>query len=441
MGVARATLAVLIVLIPALTVAEEPPQVYQTDPAVLQRLEAVEQRNLVLERRLAIAAEEEAKSKQKKVKLEVAPGKGFTVATPDERFSLNFKARAQVRDTITIQQSPTAPRTHTNEINVKTIRLWFTGNVFTRHLTYGVQLALGGGDFEPGSSSPLFDAFVQYSRLRDLHIKVGQYFVPFDRARTIREFALQFVDRQLLVTELSLDRDVGVTFFSDDLFGSKNRVGYAIFLGGGDGRNRFGGQSEGPIVTARLIVRPWGLFDDDQEGDLSRAPRPRLAIGIAAAYNHDTVRNRSTLGDTLVLGGFNYVHAAADVVFKHSGFAFLGEFLYRQGTQNHHEGNHPTTGARMNEWTRSGYGYLLQAGQMLHKHVELTVRWDQQFTQGATDPAYVKQVASLGKELGGGLNVYLNGHAFKLQTDYALQFGDDLRAARHLWRVQLDATF
>jgi hypothetical protein len=380
-------------------------------------------------------------AEEQTVKLEAAPGKGFTLSTGDERFSLQLRARAQVRDTLVVQQSPTAPASHTNELNVKTVRLWFTGNLFTRHLHYGIQLALGGGDFEKDSSSPIFDAYLQYTRLRDLGLRVGQYFVPFDRARTIREFALHFVDRQLVVQELSLDRDVGLTLFSDDLFGSRNIVGYAIFVGGGDGKNRFGGQSEGPIVSARLVIRPFGLFDDDQDGDLTRAPRPRLAIGIAGAYNHDTARKRSTHGDTLVLGGFNYVHAACDLVFKHSGFAFLGEFLYRQGTQDHHEGQHPTTGARLDEFSRSGYGYLLEAGQMVHRNVEVVARWDQQFTHGATDPAYVTQVATLGKELGAGANVYLNAHYFKMQTDYALQWGDDIAGARHLWRVQLDATF
>src|SRR4030095_13263081 len=134
-----------------------------------------------------------------------------------------------------------------------TLRLWLSGNLLTKDLSYFIQLAFGGNDFEAESSSPIFDAFLTYTRLRDLNIKVGQYFVPFDRARTIREFALHFVDRQLMVQELSLDRDVCLTLYSDTRGGSRNIVGYAVFVGGGDGKNRFGGAPEGPLVVARLI--------------------------------------------------------------------------------------------------------------------------------------------------------------------------------------------
>jgi hypothetical protein len=43
--------------------------------------------------------------------------------------------------------------------------------------------------------------------------------------------------------------------------------------------------------------------------------------------------------------------------------------------------------------------------------------------------------------VGGGLNVYLNGHAFKLQTDYFYVFGDGTAEGRHAARLQLDASF
>ena len=44
-------------------------------------------------------------------------------------------------------------------------------------------------------------------------------------------------------------------------------------------------------------------------------------------------------------------------------------------------------------------------------------------------------------EAGGGINVYLNGHFLKLQTDYAARFGEASAPTTHLVRLQLDATF
>jgi phosphate-selective porin OprO and OprP len=142
------------------------------------------------------------------------PGRGIVVKTADNRYSFGVRARLQLRSTFVHFGD-----SDTSETNIRTLRLFLSGNVLSPDIRYTVQLAFGGNDFETGSSSPIFDAFVDYTRFRDLNIRVGQFFVPFDRARTIREFALQLVDRQLAVRELSLDRDVGVMLSSSNLFG------------------------------------------------------------------------------------------------------------------------------------------------------------------------------------------------------------------------------
>jgi hypothetical protein len=166
----------------------------------------------------------------------------------------------------------------------------------------------------------------------------------------------------------------------------------------------------------------------------------RLAIGLAGAFNHRAQRQRSTTGNTYVLGTFSYGHAAADVVLKVRGFSLIAEFLFREALQDSRTGIDPA-GTLITEWTRSGLGLLVQTGMMVHRLVELVARYDQQWTLGTTDPTYVTLVSTSGREFGAGLNVYVNGHAFKIQTDYAMQWGDAASAARHLARIQLDATF
>ncbi|QRN98708.1 porin [Archangium violaceum] len=363
------------------------------------------------------------------------PGRGILVRSPDDRYSLGLRARIQLRETFLH-----VGNSDTNEINVKTLRLVVHGNVLVPELRYNIQLAFGGGDFETGSNSPIFDAFVDYTRFRDLNIRVGQFFVPFDRARTIREFALQLVDRQLVVRELSLDRDVGVMLSSNNLFGLRELLGYQFFIGGGDGRNRFAAYAPGPITVLRLTLRPFGTFDDDQEGDLTRAARPRLALGVAAAYNFRTSRAQSTYGTAFTAGTTNYTHLAADLVFKYRGFSLLAEGLWRRADVNVLERTE-TSGAVTREPTRSGYGYFVQGGMMVHPQVEVSARWEELFTRKGTDPQLVQLAQTQGKQLGGGVNLYLNGHALKLQGDYFYIFGSAGGDARHLARLQLDASF
>jgi hypothetical protein len=192
----------------------------------------------------------------------------------------------------------------------------------------------------------------------------------------------------------------------------------------------------GPLWVLRLTLKPFGAFDDDVEGDLSREARPRLALGVAGAYNIHSSRAQSTFGNTLTLGTFDYLHAAADVVFKLAGFSLLAEVVYRKSTNGDVLGAGTT-----HEYSRSGWGYFVQAGFMVSRLVEVTARWDQLFALRGTDPTLVSLVSTQGRQLGGGLNVYLEGHIVKLQADYFYVWGYATTAGRHQARVALDVSF
>ena len=382
------------------------------------------------------------------VQITVAPGRGLTVTSGDT-FSLQLRARMQVRDTLHVPNTTDATRnTPSNELQIRTIRLWLLGNVLDRNTRYGIQLALGPSDFEPNNASPIYDAYLESTHLRDLSVRVGQFFVPFDRARTIREFALQTVDRAGVVRELSLDRDIGVMLYSNDLFGWEGRLAYALGFFAGDGRNRLTTTaSPGFLFVGRVTVRPMGPFDDDLEGDLTHSASPHLAIGFGIAYNQSTDRPRSTTSVSssyqfYQLGGFDYFHMAADVVFKWAGFSFLGEWLWRT-TNGVAERTGMPAGMTMpiTEHARQAWGLEAQAGMMLGDLVELYARYEQMQAIGATDPTLIATVQSAGRATAGGVNVYVNGHFFKLQLDWQHTFGSDYTIGEQLFRLQLDATF
>jgi hypothetical protein len=379
-------------------------------------------------------------------KITVVPGKGATFTSADDRLSVTFRSRIQLRETFSHQVKARGEDVNTNEINVKTLRFITSGHVLVPELKFNIQLAFGPGDFdkdapEPQSSTPIFDAFVEYVKLRDLNVRFGQYFVPFDRARTIREFALQMVDRQIVVRELTLDRDAGLMLSSQDLAGLGGRLGYHVFVGGGEGRNRVGGQVPGPLVIGRFVVRPMGLFDDDQEGDVTRSKKPHVAIGLTGGYNHYTSRANSTYGTTYETAVFSYTHAAADLVFKGYGFSLLGEVVQRTADRAHRTST-DEAGAPLVEWSRSGWGYFVQAGQMVTDKLEVTARWDDLHAKRNTDPKLVALAEAQGRQLGGGLNYYLNGHALKLQADYFYIFGtENADQPLHTVRAQIDASF
>jgi phosphate-selective porin OprO and OprP len=368
------------------------------------------------------------------------PGKGITVASGDGNFSMNVVGRIVPRETLV-----EAGGKWTNEFNIRTARLNFTGNVLIPTVKYQLQLAFASNDLERDTGvakeavapSTLLDAWIGWEAFRDLALRVGQLYVPFDRARTTREFALQFVDRQIAVNELSLDRDIGIYLYSVDLFGT-TMLSYYLGVWSGDGRNRWAATRPGFLYTARVSFRPFGPFDDDVEGDLDRLDEIRLAIGGGFAYNTRTDRPRSTLGTPLTLGTFNYLHACGDLVFKYSGFSVFGEVLWRNNTGEDSKTGLDSKGEELTEWSRSGWGYFAQAAYMITAQLEAAVRWGEQRTIGETDPKLVKVIDEQGRELGGGLSLYLNGHRFKIQLDYFYLFGAEFSEGRHQTRLQLN---
>jgi hypothetical protein len=369
--------------------------------------------------------------------ISAAPGKGFSIKYGDA-FSFNLRSRFQIRYQLDIPPEDDAgERNETQLVNIGTARLWFSGNVFDPRFTYMLQLAVAGRDYRDGAISPIFDAYVDWKVTPTLSIRAGQFFVPFDRLRTVREFALQMADRPVPIGELTLDRDVGVVLYSEKFLGSPFTWRAGVF--GGGGTNLSTGKEPGSLVMARLELRPLGPIDDDSEGDLERREKPGLALGAGIAGNFNTNRQRSTTGTTYVGGTTDYLHVAADAVFKWQGFALQLEFLFKDDTDDIDSIRSVNAmGAAVNEWTRSASGWIAQASYTFEPPFEIVVRYSKLNALAGTDPRLVDA-----DEYGVGLNYYINGHQFKIQTDWIAKVpsADDFSDAAHVAHLQLDATF
>jgi len=283
---------------------------------------------------------------------------------------------------------------------------------------------------------------LEYNAHRDFNVRVGQYFVQFDRLRTVREFALQMADRPRPVGELTLDRDVGLTLFSDRFLGDKSPFAWRIGAFGGGGTNLTLGKKPGALVVGRLELRPLGPIDDDKEGDLERRQVPGLAIGVAVAENINTNRARSTTGATYVGGTTNYLHAAADLVFKWHGWALAGEYLFRKASTDTIDST-DAAGDPLTEYTRSGHGWIAQTSYVFDPPIEVVARISRMYAFEGTDPKYVTETEQFGQEVGGGLNYYFNDHRLKLQADWIarMPYNFDMSGADHVVHAQVDATF
>lgn len=354
-----------------------------------------------------------------------APGKGITVTSADGRFAMNLRGRVQLRQAAFVAApDDDGARETTMQTSIATARLWWGGHVLSEDTKYLVQLAVGPRDFRDGATSPIFDAYLDLTQNPNLSLRIGQLFVPFDRLRTIREFSLQMADRPRVVSELTLDRDIGVYAYSDHLGGEDSIVAYRVGVFGGSGIHQLTAHPPGGMAVARLELRPLGPIDDDSEGDLERKKEARLALGIAGAYNRGSTRARSTTSTTYVGGTADYLHLAADLVFKARGFAWENEFVLRDAAADEIRGEDEDGNPTL-EYTRSGWGFVSQPSLMVSDHVELSARYGRLAASPGTDPTYLEDVAARENEVGLGASQYLNGHRFKVQEGVSGFFGDE----------------
>ena len=362
-------------------------------------------------------------------------GEGVTLTTPDDSLSLTVRGRVQVRSSLLVSAGDAAfVDRAVSEFVVRRARLTLAGHAFDRDLTYYVQLAFSNQDTEPDLRLPLRDAYLNWAASRDLELRVGQGKVPYGRQRITSSGSQELVDRSIVTGEFNLDRDVGLTLLSKDLGGADGRFGYALGVFGGDGRNRLG-SAFGYLGVARLTVRPMGKFDDDVEADLERHDTPKLAIGGGFAWNQNTNRPRSTIDTPYETATFDYAHVGADAMLKWRGACLQGEWFLRRADRD-------VFPAAPGEYSRSGTGFYVQAGQMIGPRLELAARYGDIVPDEGADPDLVRA-----RELGGGPSWYFRKHALKLQADWFWlptgdsAAGDTFEGGNHQVRTQLQLWF
>lgn len=357
------------------------------------------------------------------------PGKGVEFSTKDGRFSMQLRARVQVRYDL---EHPNVQGESTEQtLQIRRARLQLQGNVFGKHNRYYIQFGFSPRDqtngllAEDGSirRNPLRDARLEFDYLRDFTIQVGQMKIPFSRQRVISSGNQNLVDRSIPNEEFQLDRDIGLQALSKDVGG----MGWLAYNAGvfmGEGRNAFEPSDFGMLYVARVEFLPLGKFDDYSEGDLERSKKPGLSIAGAYAFHDEAKGDRGTQGSVPEDEGTTDLHnVTADVFFKWYGVSLHSAFHWRKGF------NRDNGGAVDEDMmpiptapTRDGLGWFGQLGWVVPKiPFEIVGRYG--FARRQGDSALPWR-----DEAGGGVNYYFAGHNLKLQLDYFRLWGADTGA-------------
>ncbi|MEE9407028.1 MAG: porin [Polaribacter sp.] len=378
-------------------------------------------------------------------------GKGlFNLVGKDSTFSMKIGLRFQSLATSSWDAS-NGLSNHEASMLIRRSRLKFDGFAFSPKLKYKLELGLSNRDQSGASkythNAPryILDAVLKWNFSGDFVLWFGQTKLPGNRERVISSANLQQVDRSLLNSRFTIDRDFGIQvrhhFNLTDTFLVKEIFSIAQ----GEGRNITTGNIGGHQYTTRVELLPFGNFaskGDYKGSDLKFEQNPKLAFGFAYDFNNHAAKTRSNQGSYMAnnTGGFYTTNISTlfiDAMYKHKGFSFMAEYASRDAKDAFAKNSDGTAlldsdGDQM--IVQIGNGLNLQTGYLLSKTVEVSARYtnislDKSITGKGTENQYTL-----------GLSKYIAGHSLKVQTD--LSYTDiGFKTNQLLYRLQVDIHF
>jgi hypothetical protein len=361
------------------------------------------------------------------------PGKGVEINSADDDFQLRIRVRVQMLYTY-IHGEPgpkeaDEPAEHRNDFRLRRARFIFQGHAFGKHNQYKLEI-------DPlRKDNVVLDYYLDFTKNRDIQVRVGQYKISSNRQRVISSGNLQMVDRSRINSEFSLDRDMSIDIRSRDFLG-KNKMRYVLGVSTGNGLNNPQFTDFSMVYLARIEYLPLGIFRDMSEVDFART-KPRLAIGATYSFFDNAFRDRGMIGEEFADGGTaDYHFVYADAMFKARGFSAITEFAFRTGTRKAGDITmDPDGNPIVPTDPRNGLGWMLQAGYLIpNTRFEFAGRGA--LIQANRSPTSLDDSYAVT----GSVSWYFARHPFKIQADVSQIWEDRWSDGATTFRLQLQAS-
>ena len=366
-------------------------------------------------------------------------GTGLKYTSPDTTFYVKANFRMQNLLVVTYDD---VNNLSSSQFLIRRSRIKLDGFAFPKNLKYKVELGLSNRDMSTnredgngrGASRLILDAVIQWQFSKHWSLWAGQTKLPGNRERVSSSGDLQFVNRSLLNSRYTLDRDAGLQLRGKYLIG-KMILAPAFAVSQGEGRNITSSNFGGYGYTAHLEWFPLGDFSSKKSAfisaDLDREPAPKLAIGLTYDYNDRAVRQGGQLGSFVKneegIYQENSLEAVfIDLMFKYRGFSILSEYADKQSKVGQ---------AISSSSFRSGSGFNFQMGYLLAKDWEVALRYTT--VERDTDFSAIKDE----DQYTFGISKYIVGHKLKVQSDVTRIIYPGLSDRAFQFRMQVEMQF
>jgi hypothetical protein len=372
-------------------------------------------------------------------------GKGlFNLVGKDSSWTMNVSARMQILAISNWDAVDGGLINPEQNFLVRRARLKFDGFAYSPKLEYKLELGLSNRDisgtspFTSNTPRYILDAVVKWNFYENFVLWFGQTKLPGNIERVISSGNLQQVDRSLLNSRFTIDRDMGFQLRHKLNLSEKFLVREIFAVSQGEGRNITTGNLGGHQYTTRLELLPFGEFLSNGEykgSDHKREQTPKLMVAATFDSNQNAVKTRSNQGSYMFNDtGFYETDINTlfiDAMFKYNGFSFMGEYAHRTA-------DNPiainSDGSLTGDEVLVGDGINLQTGYLFKNNLEVSGR----FTNIKLDEKITGRNPQSQYTL--GLSKYIVGHKLKIQTDLSY-LSEEAGQDGLMFRLQLDIHF
>lgn len=171
-------------------------------------------------------------------------GKGMiNFVAKDSSFSIKFAPRFQVRYNSNWNYDGNSYSSPEYNFLVRRARLKFNGFAYSPKLRYKIELGLsnrdlsGANQFNRNTPRYILDAFIIWEFAKNFELWAGQTKLPGNIDRVVSSGNLQLIDRSLLNSKFTLDRDMGIQLHYKSSLGEHFFIRKKLAISQGEGRN------------------------------------------------------------------------------------------------------------------------------------------------------------------------------------------------------------
>lgn len=298
---------------------------------------------------------------------------------------------------------------YSDRIYIRRARIKGSGHVFSPKIKYKFEFDLVNGQ--------VLDALIKWNFAGNWTLWFGQAKIPGNLERIFSSQKLQMVDRSLLNSKFTLDRDAGFQLRHHFTIGNTFLVREVVSVSQGEGLNQKL-YSSGYSYTGRIELLPFGKFTgkgDYFASDLKREKTPKLMLSVVYDFNQNAMRSRGQEGDYIsnIDDLRNLKTIFVDAHLKYRGFSALGEYSKRKTNGNPNvEPLYDDAGDEiLGDYTYyTGSALNLQAGYLFKNNWEVAGRYTQVSPETNTGYNNLTQFTM-------GISRYVVGHNLKIQGD------------------------